>query len=379
MKEEILWYWMRELAGGPGTAKGHQLLQRYPSPQDLLDLSQAELESDSILTPAEKEAVLSPDFSKAEEAVGRAESLGYGVLTPESPDYPPFLRHIPAPPMILFVQGDAGVVRDRYVVAMVGSRDPNEYGIAAAKKIAGEIGAAGGVVVSGLAMGIDAVCHAACLKAGAQSVAFVAGGLDVDYPARNHELRKLLEKNGAVFSEYAPGTEPHRTHFDVRNRLISGVSLATVVVQARRRSGTLLTARHALEQNRDLYAVPGSIFDPLAEGCHALLCDAAKPVVCGGDVIADLAPVYAYPIGPTAGRDGRTRPADVGPVVPSVLSEEQGKIYAELYNRSMTADELAERMKLSAGELLSMLTEMEIFGFVEAKPGRIFEAVPYRP
>ena len=376
MKEEVLWYWMRELAGGPGTARSHQLLQAYGTPKGLLERSRGEIESDAALTPAEKRAVLSPDFSKAEEAVRLAEEYGCRVITPESADYPRLLSHIPAPPMILFVQGDIGVVKNRYVIAMVGTRNPNEYGIAAAKKIAGEIGRSGGVVVSGLAMGIDAVCHSACLKAGSQSVAFVAGGLDIDYPARNHELRRMLEKNGAVVSEYPLGMEPHKTHFNVRNRLISGISLATVVVQAKRHSGTLLTAKHAEEQNRDLYAVPGSIFDPMMEGCHALLSETAKPAVSGGDIIADFAAVYGYPIGPASGteQDGET-----APTVPGILTEGQGKIYLELYNRSMTADELSEKTKLPASELLPALTEMEIFGFVRAKPGRVFEAVPYRP
>ncbi|HEX5689335.1 MAG TPA: DNA-processing protein DprA [Roseiflexaceae bacterium] len=217
----------------------------------------------------------------------RVERAGVSMVSREDEGYPAALAQIPAPPPLLYVRGQLSAVDD-WSVAVVGTRSPTTYGREAALRIAGELSAAGVTVVSGLAIGIDTIAHATALERGGRTIAVLASGLDQIYPERNRALAERIVGNGALVSEFPLGTKPMPQLFPVRNRIISGLSLATLVVEAGIKSGALITVRFALEQGRDVFAVPGPIFSPKSEGPNQLIRDGAGLVSCGQDILEAL-------------------------------------------------------------------------------------------
>lgn len=211
------------------------------------------------------------------------------ILTPEYPQYPALLKRIRTAPPLLFVAGDPALLNDPQL-AMVGSRNPTQGGRDNARAFAAHFAANGLAVTSGLAVGIDAESHRAALDAGGHSLAVVGNGLDIVYPVRNRTLAERLVAQGCLVSEFPIGTPAHPQHFPRRNRIISGMSFGVLVVEAALNSGTLVTARHALEQGREVFAIPGSIHNPLARGCHHLIRQGAKLVETAQDVLEELAP-----------------------------------------------------------------------------------------
>jgi len=205
----------------------------------------------------------------------------------ESPEYPALLREIGDPPPVLWVRGNRGVF-SRPAVAIVGSRAASAYALAVAMRLGRELAERGLVVVSGLARGADGAAHRGCLGTGGQTVGVLGSGIDVVYPAEHRDLAVSVSKNGALVSELGPGAPPLPEHFPLRNRLISGISLAVVVVEAAEKSGSLITARFALEQGRDVCAVPGSVLGGRNRGAHALLKDGAKVVESADDILEEL-------------------------------------------------------------------------------------------
>lgn len=398
------WLLLQQLFG-IGTHRAHLLCERYGDAAEVFSLTRGRLEEDAFFSPEERGRLLSHDFSQAEAEVLLAEQSGAVLLTPDSPEYPESLRNIHSMPMVLYAVGDLSLLNGHYPIAMVGSRSPNEYGRAAAKKLAGEVAALGGVVVSGLAIGTDALCHAAALEANGRTIAFLAAGLDFDYPRTNRALRKLIERFGLVLTEYSFGSPALGAHFPVRNRLIAGLSMATVVIQCRAHSGTMLTAGHALSQGRDLFAVPDSIFSAM-DGANSLLAQGAEPALSGEQILLRYPEIYGYPLDapnppasspappaaqkavPAARREG-TAPGqsaerqaisvsprgEAAPAPPAYLSGEQAKVYAALAAGPQPVDLLCERCGLAAGALLAILTQLELFGLVRLLPGRMVETV----
>lgn len=386
MRQEIAWIWMQQTFG-IGTRKAHLLLEQYGDPASLLRASAETLRQDALLTDAERRAVLHPDFAPAQRQLEQAERYGAAVLTPEHPDYPELLQYIHAKPLVLYVQGDTSLLNGHYLIAMVGTRNPDAYGLATAKKLSTEIVSTGGVVVSGLAVGLDAMAHRGALEGGGKTIAFVAAGLDSGYPQRNAVLRELICKHGAVLSEFPFGIAALPHHFPIRNRLISGISLATVVLQAKIKSGTMLTARLAMEQNKDLYAVPGDLFQENMQGCHALLQDGAIPALSGEQIMAEYLARYENIVVPARVRKQpppvSAEPLRVAmpdprkPAAPKQtehrerLPEEQQKILAFLDQGTASIEAMGAALSISAGQLLAALTMLEIQGLVQLLPGRM--------
>jgi DNA processing protein len=219
--------------------------------------------------------------------LARIRQAGVRVLTWESPDFPASLHHIPDPPPVLYILGEL-LPEDDWAVAMVGTRSASVYGKEVARRLASDLAANGVTVVSGLALGIDTVAHQAALDAGGRTLAVLGSGVDVIYPAPNRRLARAIMERGALVSEYALGTQPERNNFPPRNRIISGLAQGVVVVEASVRSGALITAEFALEQGRDVFAVPGNIFQRSCEGTNRLIRDGAIPVLAVGDVLEEL-------------------------------------------------------------------------------------------
>ena len=281
----------------------------------------------------------------------RLETLGFRFLARTDPAFPPLLRAIHDPPPGLFLRGEAEVqLLARPAVAIVGARACSPYGRQISRLLGRELAAAGLVVVSGLARGIDAEAHRGALEAAGTTVAVLGCGIDRDYPAANRELARQVAAIGLVVSEYAPGVEPAPWRFPARNRIVAGLCAATIVVEARERSGALITADFALEEGREVFSVPGEITSALSAGVNALLRLGATPLTCAQDVLESYGIAVHDPpeleVGvPAAGVLERVRDGAAG------------------------ADELARATGLCAGELAAALTELELAGAVTQEEG----------
>ena len=302
--------------------------------------------------------------AEAEREMAALAKLGARLLAVTEPDYPALLAAIPDSPPLLAVRGDASLL-GRSSVAVVGARNASANGRRFARMIADDLGKAGWVVVSGLARGIDTAAHEAALGRG--TVAVMAGGIDIVYPPENARLYDALVERGAVVTEAAFGAQPQARHFPRRNRLISGLSMGVVVVEAARRSGSLITARLAAEQGREVFAVPGSPLDARAEGCNDLIRGGATLVASAADVIEGLTGMAGRPRAPRQG-DMLHAP------MPHAGAEAAGDDARAIVLNNLTpaptpVDELVRACQLSAAVVMTVLLEFELAGRVERRPG----------
>lgn len=280
------------------------------------------------------------------------------VVECASERYPRALRHIHDPPPRLYLRGAVASVPDALegpAIAVVGSRDATAYGLAIARDLGRALGEAGIVVVSGLALGIDGAAHRGALDAGARTVAVVGGGTDVVYPRQHAALRREILARGILVSEHPQGTAPRPGQFPRRNRIVSGLSLGVVVVEATLRSGSLTTAAHALDQGREIFAVPGPAGAPRSAGPHALLRRGAKLVETVDDVLAE------FPA-------GIARPAADGSSGDAALPADLARIVGAIRSGAVTADGLAQRLALKVPEILEKLVMLELRGSVVRGP-----------
>jgi len=289
--------------------------------------------------------------------VAAAEGAGVAILNPFEGPYPPLLREIPDPPLVLYAAGDLGRLA-LPAVGVVGARAATRYGRDVCGEIAGHLSQAGVCVVSGMARGIDAAAHAAALGNAGGTIAVLGSGVDLAYPRENTALWKRIGEIGLLLSEYPPGTSPLPSHFPVRNRIIAGMSAGVVVVEAARRSGSLITARLANDFGRDVFAVPGSVRSESSEGCHALLRDGA--ILCRGaeDVLTELFPSIG---GVTAAAAAPVLDEDAARIVAAMAGEE-----------AWDADDLAEATRIPIGSLLATLFDLEARGVLRCLPGGLY-------
>jgi DNA processing protein len=283
-------------------------------------------------------------------------------------DYPELLGQIQGPPKQLFVNGDPGVLH-LPAIAIVGSRNPTRGGLRNAFEFARHLGARGFCIVSGLAQGIDTAAHRGALDAGAATVAFLGHGIDRVYPASNRELAHEIARTGALVSEFPIGTHPHKELFPQRNRLISGISFGTLVIEAARRSGSLITARLASEQGREVFALPGSIHNPLARGCHKLIRQGAKLVETAEDIVAEIAPLAGHML-QTVVESTSNEPR------PETADSDYRVLKEFLSFDPVSADQLAENSGLTIDQVSSMLLILELEGEVESLAGGRYSLLP---
>jgi DNA processing protein len=328
-------------------------------------------------------------LTRAEEILDDCRQKGFRLLTLQDAGYPARLRNIYDPPCLLYIRGHLPVVDEEVTVAMVGTRDCTPYGVACAEKLGGQMAASGAVVVTGLARGIDSAAAYGALRNGGRVIGVLGCGLDVVYPPENRYLYEDVAAIGTLISEYPPGTEPHKTNFPVRNRIISGLSLATLVVEAPETSGALITAETALEQGRDVYAVPGPIDAPTSRGCNRLLRDGAGLVSDGWDLLRDYADRYPGKLHPegawqeapkVSGYQSREeRPQEPAKKLPELLSiskdggaltDDQLRILRTLTDDPMAVDDLIDATQIPARRVLSALTLLEIDQYVAQVPGK---------
>ncbi len=336
------------LTPGIGPVRLRRLLEYFGSPEQAWKASPPSLRQAGLEEGCIKNLVQTRQRVDLDQELARIRNLGIALLTWEHPDYPDRLRHIYAPPPVLYVRGSflAGEV----MVALVGTRQPTSYGREVARRLARELARSGVTVVSGLAIGIDTEAHQAALEAGGRTVAVLACGVDQVYPQRNRALADRIIANGAVVSDYPPGTPPEPRNFPPRNRIISGLSLGVVVVEAGERSGALITGDFAAEQGRDVLAVPGSILSPASRGCNDLIAQGARLVRGVEDILDELH------LGQAAEQQEARR------VV--LESQEEAALLELLAAGPVHVDELGRSSGLPAAVVSSTLTLMELKGLV---------------
>ncbi len=314
-------------------------------------------------------ALLRPDASALARSLHWLEAPAHHLLGWGDAAYPPLLRRIASPPAMLFVAGDADLLW-RPTVAIVGSRTATAGGRANAGQFASALARAGLCIGSGLAAGIDAAAHQATLDAGGKTVAVLGTGPDIAYPARHRALMARIADAGAVVSEHPPGTQPLRTHFPSRNRILVGLSLGIVVVEAATQSGALITARLAGDAGREVFALPGSIHNPMARGCHRLIREGAALVETPAEVAEALAPLVRDLVRGLRGELASCpvepeREAAGLPDLPDI-----NRLWQALGHDPTGMDELLERSGLTAAAVSSMLLALELEGRVAAEHGR---------
>ena len=365
MDRERVAYVTLALTPGVGAARLANLLSACHTALGAFSAPFAFLSALPGFSQAAATAVTERRLSDGEAVLDVVGRMGAVTLLPGDPAFPPQLREIPEPPPLLFAQGELELLR-RPVVAVVGSRDHTSYGAAACRLIASAAAAGGVVVVSGMARGLDAVAHRAALDAGGGTVGVLGNGLGVIYPAANRSLYEAVAAHGLLLTEFPPGERPTAGSFPRRNRLISGLGRATVVVEAAAGSGALITAECALEQGREVLAVPGPITSPRSFGTNRLLRDGATPLL----EPADLFQHYPEVPGPPPGADWTPRPAATAPLDASAMA-----LVQSLGANAIHVDALAERLARPAGELLGSLCALELAGVVEQRPGGFFRRV----
>ncbi|MGI9221109.1 MAG: DNA-processing protein DprA [Woeseiaceae bacterium] len=287
------------------------------------------------------------------------------IVPADDERFPELLGQISNPPLLLYVDGNADILH-LPAIAIVGSRNPSKGGERNAFEFAEHLASIGFTIVSGLAQGIDTAAHRGALAAGGRTIAFLGHGIDRVYPASNQALAEEIATNGALVSEFALGTHPQRELFPQRNRLISGLSLGTLVVEAARRSGSLITARLAGEQGREVFALPGSIHNPLARGCHQLIRQGAKLVETSEDIVAELAPLAGQilqNIMESTNKEKTTTSSSDG------LDDEYVQLRNYIGHDPVGIDELAQNSGLTIEQVSSMLLILELRGEIESLSG----------
>ncbi|MBU0654366.1 MAG: DNA-processing protein DprA [Gammaproteobacteria bacterium] len=291
------------------------------------------------------------------------------ILVPEHEHYPALLKSIRTAPPVLFVLGNPELLNDPQI-GMVGSRNPTQGGKENAKAFAAHFAANGLTVTSGLAVGIDAYSHEAALDGGGNTIAVVGNGLDIIYPLRNRKLAERIAAQGAIVSEFPIGIPAHPQHFPRRNRIISGMSFGVLVVEAALQSGTLVTARHAMEQGREVFAIPGSIHNPLARGCHHLIRQGAKLVETANDILEEIAPQLNVWLQQDKTGQQPQLPMNLNPLpIDEPLDPEYAQVLAALGYEPLPIDQIILNTGLTAEAVSSILLMLELQGLVTACGG----------
>ncbi len=367
LPEQDLAYWLAlHRAPRIGSVTFAKLLKRFTEPRQVFQAGSQQWEA-AGLNKSQQDYLRNPDWSAVEQDLAWLKQPGQQILTWNQAAYPTRLKEIHDPPPLLFVQGHIELLCAPQI-AIVGSRNPSSGGRQTAQEFAQYLAACGWVITSGMAFGIDAASHQGALAASNGHTIAVAGtGLNTVYPAKHKVLAEQIRQNGAIISEFPPDMPARQQHFPRRNRIISGISVGTLVVEATLRSGSLITARQAAEQGREVFAIPGSIHNPLAKGCHALIKDGAKLVESAHDILEELhafAPGIA-PLHPAA---------NLSPAQHHAQQDSLDQEYVQLLEQMgieepLSIDLLVERCGLTAEAISSMLLILELRGRVSSLPG----------
>lgn len=402
------WIWLAERKG-VGLRTALRVLSHFETPERVYFSERAELALVDGLTERQREALMDKDLTAAERILETCEKKDIRLLTLQDAAYPERLRNIPDPPLVLYYRGRVPDVDSRPTICIVGSREATAYGLLQAKKFGYQLGASGVIVVSGLARGVDAFGMEGALTAGAPVIGVLGCGVDVVYPAENRGLYKDVAARGWLISEFPPGTRPEAKNFPVRNRIMSALSVGVLVVECARKSGALITAQRALEQGKDVFAIPSNLGVAGGEGSNQLIRDGAIMVTCAQDVLSEyilqfpglLTPVELgedltlsqHDLQRAASREKRVAEPVQTPAVSGKISIDKKSVRSYIdvnkYQDELSADEwqlaqhlaptpkhvddLIDAAQLPASRALAALTLLELKGIAVRLPGRRYE------
>ena len=374
------WLWLQRVLGyGSGSVR--ELMREYGSADGVYTaLKSGKLDENKFFTPVQRKRLHSLDPEDMREEINRIYGSGVRMIEYGSESYPEGLTEISDPPLLLFVKGTLPDIKNRLTVTVVGPRKPSEYGIRAAFSLSRRLAAAGCIIISGGALGVDSMAHKGALSANAPTVSVLGCGFDINYPASNRLLRERIASEGCLISEYSPDFSGAKYTYPLRNRILSGMSRVTVVVEAGEKSGTLVTARYAAEQGRDIFVVPGRPDVPECAGSNKLIADGAMPLLSVTDILGRYYPEYGDTLDTvraaaisctlndlnaelsnksTPKRDRPQKMCDTG-----LLGEEANRVLSGL-PEEFIGDEIAGL----CSDISSVLIELEIAGIIERLPG----------
>lgn len=368
MRENVkYWIWLSEALGaGAGT---DEITAAYPDPEKLYRADDRDRLLSGVFTRRQRERLKETSLENAENALSACKRNGWDATTPADPTYPAGLARLPDRPLVLYSDGDVSCLEEKVVIGVVGTRRPCRESEEIAFEITSDFARAGAVVVSGGALGIDSAAHEGALAAGGKTVCVMGCGLGSKYLAANEDLRRRIKKSGALISEYPPFAAASRTTFPVRNRIISGVSHGVLVVEAGEKSGSLITANRALEQGRDVFAIPGSAFTSAYSGANKLIRDGARAAVEAMDVLAPYAAIYPDRLDISALENKPRRAAEKRreaektvfrkePEIP--LDPDSAKVYALFESGGvLNVDDICVQSGLPSPRAIAALTDLE--------------------
>jgi DNA processing protein len=369
-------YWLAlALTPGLGPTRGRKLVENFASITDVFQASLTELEGLNLQAQSAQHIALGKSLEMAHEETAKALAAGIRIVSRDDPEWPARLSEIYDPPLVLYVRGNVEAL-SRPGIALVGTRHPTPYGIGMAERLSGDLAARGLTIFSGMARGVDTAGHRGAIKAKGKTVAVFGTGVDVIYPRENKKIAEgILEVGGALLSEFPLGTFAAPQNFPIRNRIISGLSLGVLVVEAGEYSGTRITARCALEQSRELFAVPGNVTSRNSWGPNTLIKQGAKLTATWEDVWEELPADIRLQLESERGPDASDERPPASSLFGEELSPKERKVLAVLrQDESVHIDEIIERVEaeLSSSEVFAVLFELELSGKIKQMPGKNF-------
>lgn len=364
MEKVKYWVWLSTIVG-LGSKRFQYLLNQYGSPEEVWKLSSQEIKKISYFPLSLIQQLLDPKIRENVDVhMEKIKENQIQVVTIHEEEYPMFLKTIHDPPVVLYVKGQ--LIKNEKALAIVGSRRATAYGVKMAETIGKELAKCGITVVSGMARGVDSKAHIGALHEQGRTIAVLGCGLDQAYPPENKDLMERIQSSGAVVSEYVPGMPPLPQNFPARNRIISGISMGVVVIEANEKSGSLITADFALEQGREVFAIPGNVNSFNSLGTNKLIKDGAKIVTCMEDILEEIR-VFRNSSFDFA--DQRQR--EKNNIFKGLEAEEKALAIC-IYKEDLHIDQLMEKTGMGMNQINSFLVMLELKGIIEQLPGKIF-------
>jgi len=357
----------------------NQLLHKFGSAERVYLADKTSYINHGLTNALMLEDLMDKSIKAADSEIKKVKQFGLSLLGFGTEEYPSLLYEIADPPLILYVQGDSSVLHRRNTFCIVGTRKSTVYGMSASLGVSEQLARCGMIIISGVAVGIDAAAHRGAVRGGGKTIGIMGCGLDVDYPAENRDVRQLIVNNGALISEFPLGTPPIPSNFPVRNRLLSAFSLGVAVMEAGEKSGALITAKYAAEQGRDVFALPGNISNPMSAGTNRLIQDGAS-LLTGADVIIteylmrypEYFQIYETQEEQNSGNEDIEAQVDTISLQSLQLLDAEKKIYSTLKKEPLHVNEISRRAGITIAETQSILTMLQIRRKVKEHPGNQF-------
>lgn len=372
------WIWFAT-ALGPA-ARTDEVLGAFPEPHKAFEASESERMAAGVLSKGQLERMRTVSMDTIIHYMTLCKRNGWKIITYDCENYPRSLKKLTDIPLVLYVDGDLDCIKDKVTIGMVGTRNPCYESIAIARNISGELTKAGAVVVSGGALGIDSAAHEAALAEGGKTICVLGCGLGTDYLRTNEAMRRDISRNGALVSEFPPFTPASRITFPQRNRIISGLSMGILVVEAGEHSGSLITAKHANEQGKEVFAIPGSVLSTAYKGANRLIRDGAKSASCARDILTPYAIMYPDRLcldglsGPITPEDipqaEEEKPVKIKRECPAGLDPDCASVYNLFEDEPLHPDDICAATGFSLSKVISVLMQLEINDYIEQTEGK---------